>query len=655
MRLRNQNPIRESPDNMRPVILIIFLLALLVTGVLGTETRLLFFWPGCLLLGVAGLLAGLRWKLRISFPPSDWCLSSVLLLAGYLIARAWWSPVWSHAREDLFLVLACLTAYVLTITAASHPRWRLGIFWTLLALAAGNLAVGFVHFSGKWSWHVVPHFARTFGEGRIGGFFNNPNHLAAFFSYVVFLCAGIVCFGRGSASWKLLLGFFVIAFAIGMSLTISRGALAGLLGGGLVFAAAGLWVAWRTQRHLFGRIVIGIGALLLLGGGVLYKVNEEYLRQRIASHSMTSDVRQHVWQAALSQHLASPQPLTGDGARSFKEAFNLHRPAEMPGWSADAAFAHNEYLQMLGDYGWIGLALAGFAALAHLANGMRFLHWFANWIFPMAGLMPSNGVALAAGSIAAITATMIHAVFEFHWHVPATAITGSVLLGILANPGFEGPEHRPMRIPGARLGAKLAMIAASIAMIAGAVTIGRADYHSAQAAIAAKDGDSYAEIKSLAASIEIDGQDADAFHRRGLAWLNVVQPGKSPAANFRAVEKAAADFQKAVELNPRAFLHPLGLADAQDALGRHDEAKAMIERAIRLAPNYEEPRLALAIHHHRLRQWAEAERAYLWAGEAPAATTGGDMRWNDGYFQMLRDAASEAAKTAAKTQPVAGR
>ncbi len=643
---------------MRACILAFFLLALLVTGVLGTETRLLFFWPGCLLLGVAGLLAGLRWKLRISFPPSDWCLVSVLLLAGYLTARAWMSPAWAQAREDLFIVLGCVTAYVLTITTASHPRWRLGIFWVLLALAAGNLAVGFVHFSGQWSWHVVPHFARAFGEGRIGGFFNNPNHLAAFFSYVVFLCGGIVCFGRGSASWKLLLGFFVIAFAIGMSLTISRGALAGLLGGGLVFGGAGLRMVWKTQRHLFGRILIGIGAVLLLGGGVLYKVNEEYLRQRMAGRSMASDVRQHVWDAAIRQHQGSQQPLTGDGARSFTDAFNLHRPAEMPGWSADALFAHNEYLQMLADYGWIGLLLAGFAAAAHLANGLRFLHWFANWKFPMAGLMPSNSVALAAGSLAGIAATMIHAVFEFHWHVPATAITGAVLLGILANPGFEGPEHHPLRIPGARLAAKLAMIAASLAMIAGAVTIGRADYHSAQAEIAAKDSGSYAEIKSLSAAIEIDGENAGTHYRRGLAWLNVVQAGKSPAANRRAVEKAAADLHEAARLNPRAFLPPLALADADDALGLHDEAKAMIERAIRLAPGYEEPRLALAIHHHRLRQWAEAERAYLWARDAPAATTGGDMRWNDGYFQMLRDAASEAAKTAKdreKNQPVAGR
>jgi hypothetical protein len=40
---------------MQTASLVVFLLALLITGVLGTETRLLFFWPGAALLGLAGL------------------------------------------------------------------------------------------------------------------------------------------------------------------------------------------------------------------------------------------------------------------------------------------------------------------------------------------------------------------------------------------------------------------------------------------------------------------------------------------------------------------------------------------------------------------------------------------------------------------------
>ena len=632
---------------MHIITFILLLLALLVTGVFGTETRLLFFWPGCALLGLAGLMAGLRWKIKVSFPPSDWCVASVFALACYLTGRAWLSPVTSQAREDLFLILACFVAYVLMVTVVNHPQWRIMVIKALLLLAMGNLVIGFVHFSGNWSFHVVPHFVRTFGEGRIGGFFNNPNHLAAFFSFVLFLCAGIVCFGRGNATWKLLLGFFVVALAIGMSLTISRGALIGLAVGGLVFAGLGLWIVWRTQRHLLMHIIIGAVVLTTLGGGVLYKVNEEYLRKRIDTLGVTVDVRGQVWQAAIAQHQQSPQPMIGDGARSFYDACYKFRSPEMPGRTPDALFAHNEYLQMLADYGWIGLALTGLVVATHFANGIRFLHWFAHWKFPMVGLMPSNGVGLALGSLAALTASIVHAAFEFQWHVAATALTGSILLGILANPGFQGPEHKPARVPGVRVGVKLAMIAASLAMIVGAATIGRADYFAAKAQIAAKDGDAFHEIEDLTRAIEIDPQNGETFYRRGLAWLDQVNGEKSAAANHRALEKARADLEQAVKRNPNTFLYPIALADALDGLGQHDEARRRIESAILLAPNHEEPRLALAIHFNRLRDWPAAERAYIWASKATAANLNGTMRWLDGYFEMLKQAAREVNRTAA--------
>jgi hypothetical protein len=73
---------------MQKLALILFLLGLFVTGLLGTETRLLFFWPGCALIGLAGLLAVLRWKLRVSFQPSDWCLLTVRR----------WRAMWAGGR-----------------------------------------------------------------------------------------------------------------------------------------------------------------------------------------------------------------------------------------------------------------------------------------------------------------------------------------------------------------------------------------------------------------------------------------------------------------------------------------------------------------------------------------------------------------------------
>src|SRR5688572_22277744 len=134
---------------LQTAALVLFLLALLITGVLGTETRLLFFWPGAILLGTAGLLATLRWRLRILFPPSDVCLAATLAFAAYMIGRAALSPVSAYAREDAIILLGCLVTYILAITAASHPRWRMAWLVVLLLLVIGNLAVGSIHLSGN--------------------------------------------------------------------------------------------------------------------------------------------------------------------------------------------------------------------------------------------------------------------------------------------------------------------------------------------------------------------------------------------------------------------------------------------------------------------------------------------------------------------------
>lgn len=621
---------------MRLIAFILFILGLLVTGVLGTETALLFYWPGCLILGLAGLVAGGRWQMRIHFAPSDLCLGAVVLLTLYLATRALLSPVVAYAREDLFMLLGCFVTYVLTCTVASHPRWRIAIMALLVLLTLGNLAVGFIHFSGNWTFHVVPGFARTFGEGgRIGGFFINSNHLAAFLSYVLFLCLGLICFGRGGASAKLLLGFVGISASIGMALTESRGALVGLAVGVAVFATVGLWIIWKTQRHIFGRLIVMVVILVGLVGSVLFIVNSEYLKRRAYANPLTGDVRQYVWQAASEQH--AMQPLTGAGSRMFYDYCVTLRPEGMAGYHEDPLFAHNEYLQMLADYGWVGLALLVLVVLVHLANGLRFVQWFANHKFLHTGMLMSNTLAFATGALGALVATMAHAVFEFHFHVAATAIMGALILGLLANPGFDLHDSKRLRIPGIRSLAKVLLVLASMTMVGGAVWLGPSDWFAAKAGMATAHGDMQGRVEGFTAAIERDRFNADAWYRRGLAWTDQWKPTLPAGLRRRLLDKAATDLEQAVRLNPHHYLYATLLVDVYDRMGRQADALRMANVAVKAAPWHEEARLSLAVHLHRWRQFEEAEKAYLWAREARKPNRPNEINWVDNYQRLLRD------------------
>ncbi len=622
---------------MQTAALVVFISALLITGVLGTETRLLFFWPGAALLGIAGLLATLKWRLRVLFPPSDVCLASVLMFFAYILGRAILSPVSAYAREDVVILLGCLVTYVLTVTAASHPRWRITLIVSLLALVLGNLAVGSVHLSGNWGFHILPTFLRGTEPGRIGGFFVNANHLGAFLSFVLFLSLGWLCFGRGGAALKLWLGFMIVAMAVGLSLTVSRGALLGLAIGGLVYAGLSLWIVWQTQRHFFWSLLGGGLVLVLLAGAVLWKVNDEYLRQRLGNQSMTDDIRLGIWESAAMQFQQAP--LLGQGARMFYDGGIKYRSEKISTWLSEPQFAHNEFLQMLADYGIVGLAFLLILLLAHGLNALRFLRWFVRERFILTGRVLSMNLALCLGALSALVATLVHALLEFHYHVPATAMAGAMILGLLANPGFEAMQKPLMRIRGVRVATKLVLGGSACALLAGFWILGRGDYALVQARLAEARKDPKAYAQHLDEAARLDPKNGEVFYLRGIHILD--SPTTKDTDEIKSSLKVAiADLEKAVALNPYNYLYHLALADGLDAVGRYDEALKSIQKALIEAPYHEEARLALGVHWHRLGNWKEAEKAYLWASRSRAMNQEGVMNWYANYQIMLKDAAA---------------
>lgn len=626
---------------MSRLILFLFALAVLAAGILGTETRLLFFWPTVLLLGVVGVLTVFRGRVRLPSIPSDVCLAMTIVTFGYFAIRAGLSPVADYAREDWVLLCAGLVTYATLVTTASHPRWRLGWVALLLVLTVGNLVVGAIHFGGDWDFHVVPQFMRAFDEGRIGGFFNNPNHLSAFFALVVFMSLGLICFGRGGASLKLFLAFLGIASMLGMALTVSRGGIIALGVGMVCFAGLGLALLMRTQRHLVPRLAVGALVLITLLGAVLWKVNEDYLRRRAEAQEATEDVRFSIWRSALVQH--REQPLIGAGARMFYDGDIRYRQPELPTWIGEAEFVHNEYLQALADYGWIGLGLLGLTLLVHLGNGLAYLRWFAKEQFPRSGELISTRVALTIGALSALVASAAHAVVEFQWHVGIIVVVCSGLLGILANPGFDKTAPTPRRLPKVRLLFKASLAAAAGFLLYASGTAGRADLAAAEAELALQNEDPATAVTKLETAAAADPGSARIARSLGEARLALI-------ASLTVLEERTAllaptrdTLQRAADLNPFHYLTATTLADLHMVLGQPEEAKREIHRALALAPLHEEPRLALALFYHRQQQFEEAERVYLWAAHSRVANSS-PINWQAAYRVLLENAETSVAE-----------
>jgi hypothetical protein len=431
-----------------------------------------------------------------------------------------------------------------------------------------------------------------------------------------------------------------------MALTASRGALVGMAGGVSVFGLVSLWIVWKTQRHIFGRLLSGVLVVACLAGAVLWIVNGEVQKRRAAANPLDHDVRLQVWPAALSQHAMSP--VTGMGSRMFYDYCVTLRDASMRGYHADPLFAHNEYLQMLADYGWIGLALLGLVVIVHAQHGLRFVSWFVEHKFIHTASLMSNTLGFAVGALGALAATLTHAVFEFHLHVAAIAVLASLVMGLLANPGFDLEASRALRIPGVRPLVKVALVVVALAMIGGAVWFGPADWWAAKSQIATVRDDMQTRMELLDQSIARDPMNPETLYQRALARIDQWTPALPESVQTRVLKKAAADLEQALQLNPQHYLYATALVDVYDRLRQEQPALQAAYRAIKAAPWHEESRLALAIHLHRWMHFREAEQAYLWARDARQQNKPGELNWVDGYRQLLADATEQAI---AKRQP----
>jgi O-antigen ligase len=107
----------------------------------------------------------------------------------------------------------------------------------------------------------------------------------------------------------------------------------------------------------------------------------------------------------------------GSGAGTFYSIFPQYRPAESRGYYDHA---HNDYVEILTDYGIIGASLFGILAASSLWQALQTLRTRRN---PMA-----KGIALA--SLMVIIYMLLHSLVDFNLQIPANALLFTVIIAM---------------------------------------------------------------------------------------------------------------------------------------------------------------------------------------------------------------------------------
>ena len=564
---------------MRWVQLFLLCLAFALVEALIGGTRLLFSLPSGAVLALMALLSPFPWR-HPDRPAHAGCLMATGVFAGLIFLRAWFSPVAYLARTDLCLLLGALLVYLLTAVVLTRSRQRLVFVAALLLLAVIQASLGaWQHFRAE---HVVL-FGGIEPEDyglRASGTYISPNHLAGFLEVTLLLGLGIACWSRRSAVPRVLAAFGVVASAFGLALTGSRGGYLSAAVGLAVFAGLSLFVIRRGgagRGWAAGLVALALVAALT-GGFAIVILHERALQVR-ASRLITQDqARFDLWRAAWQQ--AQLRPLTGTGSGTYQYYARHFRPRQM---QADPVHAHNDYLELLAEYGALGFA-AGLAFLGtHLWRGVRVLLQGLREDFRAFAIPQGDRLALTLAAIAAVAAYAAHSLVDFNLHIPANAMLMGFIFGLLANPG-ELTETASVGDERATIGARIALPAAAVWIAIVALPTFPAEFH-AEPARRALRAEHYGQaIASVQAGLEWDEKNPFLWLHLGQAHASLAEANTNAAQAGEFWQAAAQAFERGLKLYPHEQWLMLGMGGALDGLRRYKEADAIYQRATEWNP-----------------------------------------------------------------------
>ena len=560
-------------DVSRALPLILLLTALGVCHGLTGGTRPVFSLPVYALLAVAALLT---WRPPGSGALTPGCLRATGVLFSYLLVRAAFSPLPYLARADIFLLLACLLVYLLTATFLVTARQRMLVVYVLLALGGLHTLVGIVQ-AAQGEDFMPFGWVRPATGLRASGMFISPNHLAGFLEIAGVLGLSVAWWSGRKPSVKVVAGYATVCCFIGLLLTQSRGGVLCAVFALLVWMGLTLRASYLGGSHGFGRaLVLGIGAVVVvLGIGGFVVATHGELRERLAT-ALGRDIRVSNWQAALDQFRLAPVFGTGAGTHLY-----FGRLFRRPDLQADPIHAHNDYLELLAEYGLVGaVGMAAFLAL-HVARAMRAMGRMARALHTTEAA-GHDDLALVIGALAALAALGAHSALDFNLHIPGNALVMALVFGILARPETAEENHGPTAPAGGR-----GLPVLGGAVLALALLAWPGEFLAERARILLRDGRYPEAVASATRALRLDPWNPFACLHLGEALR--LQAEIEPLYADRQARRLDAEraFQQGLHLFPQDENLLVRRGQVLDRLQRFDEAEASFQAALAADPRLE--------------------------------------------------------------------
>lgn len=458
----------------------------------------------------------------------------ILLLPLALMAHALGSMAWSHTylagvEAARWAVLGLL---MWLVVQAAHPDHWMRLVWGIHWGAVGASAWAAAQFWGNLEW--FPQAAAPAST------FANRNFFAEY--AVCALPFSVLALAQTSKpTWRQPMALLVAFNAVALMATGTRSAILALL----CITPALVWVLWRyrnqlawgqwSRRSLAAALIVGMIGVLALGS--LRSQHPESLGQTALTRSWlraasmaektvyaegSFSYRSMMWNGTARMLMG--EPWLGVGAGAWEVYIPLYQ-----GPSANEEpdyYAHNEYLQLLAEY---GLPVGGgvlAVLLAYLLLAAR-----NTWRLPLS----TPDASLRAIALTSLLALAVVSLAGFPWRLASTGALLTVCLGLLActdrrlvlSDTLGGGTHRLAL--GARTWVGVGLVGASLLGLGIAVQAMRAETLIMRSIYALNQAERH---------MTSDPVTSERWHTQGVALL---QPGLAINSDYRKLASIPAE------------------------------------------------------------------------------------------------------------------
>jgi O-antigen ligase len=547
-------------------------LAILIYGPLAIGAVRLqeFLVVQALTVGVLSLWLARLWlnpRPKFLLPPIGW---AVVAFVACAVGRYLTCDIEYVGRKELLRILVYAVLFFAILNNLHRQEATQIISFTLIFLAMGISLYALYQFltHSNRVWHFPVHYT-----GRASGTYISPNHLAGFLEMLLPLALTYTLVGRGRALTKIFLGYAALVIIGGIAVSGSRG---GWVACGLALMV--LFAGLLFQRA--HRLSAGLLLLVLIGGGA-WAVSQTNLFQTRMNATLVGgrvdlDVRLVLWESAW--RMWRDHPWFGVGPGHYDHRYRGYRPAAV---QLQPDFAHNDYLNLLADWGVVGAVIILIALVAlGVGLGKVWRHVRRGENEFSASL--SNKFAFVLGGTIALLALLIHALVDFNLQIPANAILAVSLAALLTSHWRFATERywfsagRPVRF------------VASAGLVAAAAYLGQQEFRLGREWVW-RDRAARAPELSLerAAWLEkagaVEPRNFATAYQLGEIYRVEAFKGKGDYEEFTG--RAIAAYQRGITNQPFDGDFYLGWGMCLDFTGRHAEAETVFQKADELDPN----------------------------------------------------------------------